>query len=195
MRAITICILVAMAVAFCATGAFAASSQTVSLNATVPVAAGGLTLTISKVTGGVFSADTGINFGTLVWDTTNQIFTAGSYYALDVAVTDNSGAFWTLTHTRNSLMKDTANNLDNNVNVTFAKETLSGSTTTETVLQKISYINSNNVAYTKTQLTGGWLRMYYGIGTGSSDATGVIPIGATQVAGAYSGSITLTLTP
>ena len=195
MRNIAICMMIAISVTFCATGAFAGTSQTISLNATVPTVSGGLNVVISKVTGNAWSSDTAINFGTLVWDTTNKIFTAPNYYAVDVKVNDNSGTVWTLTHTRASLKKDATNNLDNNVNVSFYKETLSGTTTTESLLQTLSYNNSNNVAYTKTQLGTGWLRMYYGIGTGSGDASGVLPIGATQSAGTYTGSVTITLTP
>jgi hypothetical protein len=72
------------------------------------------------------------------------------------------------------------------------------SSTVATQLQKVSYGNSNNVAYTKAQLSGGWLRIYYGVGTGDPadpDAPGVTPIGLDTAAGTYNGSITITLTP
>jgi len=192
MKNILIC-MVFVVVAFCATNAWAASSQTVTVNATVPTVTGGLTVSVSKVTGDVWTAASSISFGTLVWDTVNKIFLPASYYAVDVGVTDNSGTAWTVTHTRASLANGT-NNLNNKVNVSFNKQT---SSTVSTELQKVSFANSNNVAYTKAQLAGGWLRIYYGIGTGESgkDAPGVTPIGLDTPAGTYTGSITITLTP
>jgi len=39
----------------------------------------------------------------------------------------------------------------------------------------------------------GWLRIYYGIGTGSGDVTGVTPVTLAQPVDTYSGSVTLTL--
>ncbi len=192
MKNILIC-MVFVVVAFCATNAWAASSQTVTVNATVPTVTGGLTVSVSKVTGDVWTAASSISFGTLVWDTVNKIFLPASYYAVDVGVTDNSGTAWTVTHTRASLANGT-NNLNNKVNVSFNKQT---SSTVSTELQKVSFANSNNVAYTKAQLAGGWLRIYYGIGTGESgkDAPGVTVIGLDTPAGTYTGSITITLTP
>ncbi|HNW40153.1 MAG TPA: hypothetical protein PKI44_07015, partial [Candidatus Omnitrophota bacterium] len=146
-------------VAFCATSAWAASSQTVTVSATVPTKTGGLSVAISKVTGTVWTANqTAISFGTLIWDTTNKIFLPTSYYAVDIGVEDNSGTAWTVTHTRASLASGT-NNINNKVNVSFNKQT---SSTVSTELQKVSFGNSNSIAYTKAQLAGGWLRIYYG---------------------------------
>jgi hypothetical protein len=197
MKNILICMVAVIVVAFCATGAWAAASQTVNVNAVVPTVSGGLTVTVSKVIGTTLTTDTAINFGTLALDATTNIFKPadGRYYAVDVGVKDNSGTIWTITHTRNSFKKDATNNLDSNVNVSFVKQT---SASVGTVLQKVSFNNSNNVAYTKTQLSGGWLRLYYGIASGDPakpDATGVTPIGLDKPAGTYAGSVTITLTP
>ncbi|MFH0855980.1 MAG: hypothetical protein V1869_05710 [Candidatus Omnitrophota bacterium] len=190
MKKMLICMVLA-AVAFCATSAWASTSTTVTVNAVVPVKSGGLTVDINKVTGDVWTTASSINFGTLTWDNTNKIFTAASYYAVDIGVLDNTGTVWTVTHTRKSLASGT-NNLDSKVNVSFNKQVTK---TSSTVLKKVSFANSNSVAYTKTQLSGGWLRIYYGIGTGSGDATGVTPIGLDTLAGTYTGSVTITLTP
>jgi hypothetical protein len=180
-------------VAFCATASWAASSQTVTVNATVAVLTGGLSVSVSKVTGTVWTPATAISFGTLVWDSVNKIFLPNCYYAVDIGVTDNTGTAWTLTHTRASLANGSSN-INNKVNVSFNKQT---SSTTATELQKVSYANSNGIAYTKAQLSGGWLRIYYGVGTGEAgkDAPGVTPIGLDTLAGTYSGSVTITLTP
>jgi hypothetical protein len=180
-------------VAFCATTAWAASSQTINVSATVPSRAGGMTVSISKITGTVWTTATSIGFGTLVWDTVNKIFLPDSYFAVDISVEDNTTTAWTVTHTRASLASG-ANNINNKVNVSFNKQTDS---TTATELQKVSFANSNNIAYTKAQLAGGWLRIYYGVGTGEAgkDAAGVTPIGLDTPAGTYTGSVTITLTP
>jgi hypothetical protein len=194
MKKILVCMLTVITVALGTAGAWAATSQTVNINAAVPLLAGGLTVTVSKVTGTTWATATSISFGTLVWNTTNKIFLPDSYYAVDVGVTDNSGTVWTLTHTRTSIAGN-GSNLDNKINVSFNKQT---SSTASTELQKVSYANSQSIAYTKTQLSGGWLRIYYGIGTGDPtkpDAAGVTPIGIDTPAGTYSGTVTITLTP
>lgn len=189
--------MVFVVVAFSATSAWASSSQTVNVNAVIPAMAGGLTVTVSKVVGTTYTAASAINFGTLVWDTTNHIFLPPMYYAVDVGVTDNSGTAWTVTHTR-TFLANGAYNLNSKVNVSFSKETDPTGVVPGTQLSYVSYSDSNSKAFTKAQLAGGWLRIYYGIGTGSlttPDATGVTPIGLDSVAGSYSGTVTITLTP
>ncbi len=181
-------------VASCAGGVWAATSQTVNINASVPLLAGSLSVGVSKITGSTWTSATSISFGTLTWNTTNHIFLADSYFAVDIGVVDNSGTAWTITHTRTSLAGN-GSNLDNKVNVSFNKQTDS---THATELQKVSYGNSQSVAYTKAQLAGGWLRIYYGVGTGDPakpDAAGVTPIGIDTPAGTYNGTVTITLTP
>jgi len=188
--------LVSVMVLALAVPCFAGATKTISVTATIPTIASMLNVTVSKVRASddywEQSGDIPINFGTLTYDTTWGVFRAAYYYAVDVGVTDTSGTIWSLTHTRTNLQKDATNNLNNNVNVTFMKQLTSSSATQ---LSKVSYTNSNNVAYNKTQLSGGWLRIYYGIGTGSGDAPGVLPITADNVAGTYTGSVTITLSP
>ena len=192
MKNIFIC-MVFVVVVFYAINSWAAVSQTVTVNATIPTMTGGLSVTVSKVTGTVWTTASSISFGTLIWNKTNNIFLPTSYYAVDIGVTDNTGTAWTVTHTRASLANGT-NNLDNKVNVSFNKQT---SSTVGSELNKVSFNNSNNKGYTKAQLTGGWLRIYYGVGTGETgkDASGVTPIGLDTPAGTYTGSVTITLTP
>jgi hypothetical protein len=196
MKNVIICMVVVL-LAFCVTGAWAAQSQTVNVNAVVPTVSGGLTVTVSKVIGTTFTGATSISFGTLALDNVNNIFVPSDkrYYAVDVGVKDNSGTVWTLTHTRSSVKKDATNNLDSNINVSFMKQ---ADSTHGTKDKYLSFSNSNNVAYTKTQLGSGWLRIYYGLGNGNPedpDASGVTPIGLDKPAGTYAGSVTITLTP
>ena len=198
MKNILITCMIFVVVAFCATGAQAALFQTVNVNATVPAVTNAVTLSISKVVGTVWTKNqTAIAFGTLVLDPINHIFLPPMYYAVDVGVNDNSGNNWTVTHTRTSLAKGT-DNLNDKVNVAFSLETDPLGVTPGTELQKVSFGDSNNIAYTRNDLTGGWLRIYYGVGTGDPahpDAFGVTPIGMDTPSGTYAGSVTLTLTP
>ncbi len=189
-------------VAFCATNAWAAASKTVTVNATVPTQTGGLTVGISKVVGTTWTpGQTSVSFGSLVWHPENgtngkplNIFLPTMYYAVDIGVSDNSGTAWVVTHTRSSLAGQ-GTNIDNKVNVSFVKQT---SDTVGVELSKFSFGSSNSKAFTKATLAGGWLRIYYGIGTGDPakpDASGVTPIGLDTPAGTYTGSVTITLTP
>lgn len=183
-------------VAFCATNVWAAATQTVAVSATVPTVTGGLSVVVSKVIGTTFTPASSISFGTLTLDPVNNIYTTTdqSYYAIDIGVIDNTATVWTVAHTRASLVSG-ANNLDGKVNVSFVKQT---SSTVSSLLQKVSFTNSQSISYNKTALAGGWLRVYYGLGTGdpaNPDATGVTPIGLDTPAGTYTGSVTITLTP
>jgi hypothetical protein len=172
--------------------ALAADTKTVNLNATIP-SQSTLNVAISKVVGTVFTTATAVNFGTLTLDTVNSIYKTsdGSYYAVDCGVNSNATA-WTVTHTITSMANGSAN-LNGNINVTFMNQQTSS---TGVQLAKLSYTASNNRVTNKADITaGGWLRIYYGLGTGSGDATGVTPIPATALAGAYAGTVTLTLAP
>lgn len=180
---------------------FAAQTYPITVTAYIPTVAQALSVTMTRIDSLGTAApeddqwdpwpSTAVDFGTL--DSSYGYFGTPYYYAVDVGVTDNSGTVWTLTHTRTSMQRDATNNLNNNVNVTFMKQTSSASTTTQ--LSKVSYQNSNNVAYNKTTLAGAWLRIYYGIATGSGDATGVTVIPIDKPAGTYTGTATITLAP
>jgi len=189
-NACAVTFLVAMLVFFGSPG-FAADTKSVNITAAIPQQ-NGLTVTVSKVVGTTWTLATGVAFGSLVFDAKNNIFTTGgSYYAMDVGINSNA-ADWTVTHRVTSVTNGT-DTLDNNINVTFMKQT---SDTIGTQLDKVSYANSNNKAYTKTQLSGGWLRIYYGLATGDgTDAPNTTPIGSVKNYGNYQGTITITLTP
>lgn len=185
-----------MVLALASTG-FAGASKTIPVSAHVPTIGGGFNVNVSRIR----ASDDGweltdpnlpIDFQTLVYDTTNGVFGANYYYAVDIGVMDNSGTPWMLTHTRNSVALDAFNNLDDNINVTFMYETLTGPAIQ---LNKVSYANSQGMTYNKAGLAGGWLRAYYGIATGLGDAPGAVPIDATKPTGLYQGSVMITLTP
>ncbi len=203
MKKYMVTLIAAIAVFGIAGAAFAGATQTIAVTAAVPTVSGGMSLGLSKIDSkntASTSDDTwakvpltnGIAFGTLTQDTTYNIFRGRYYYALDIGVLDNTGTAWTITHTIASVKKDATNNLDDNINVTFDKQI---DDTTSTNLAKVSFKNSNAKAYTKAALSGGWLRIYYGLAAGQGDNTGVVPIGFDKTAGNYAGSVTITLTP
>lgn len=174
---------------------FAQTSETVEITAEIPTL-DGLNVAISRIDVDPATGEetwvpdqTAIDFGTLTYDETSHIFRAGRYYAVDVGVLSNSTT-WTITHTGGSIANASGATLDNNINVVFMQQ-LTNSTANE--LGKFSYANSNR-SYTKSQINPGWLRIYYGIATGSGDAAGVSPITVNNRAGTYTGTITITLT-
>jgi len=172
---------------------FASDMRVVDVKAYIPQQ-NGLSVSISRVDAATetWTPASAIDFETLVFDNVNKIFTAKCYYALDVGVT-STNPDWTVTHTATSVING-SESLDNNVNVVFVKQLTN---TTYSILTKLSYANSNNQAFTKTQLSGGWLRIYYGIATGEAgkDSPGTTPIPGTKTYGNYQGQVTFTLTP
>jgi len=195
-KLVSIMVVAAMGL-LCTAVSFAGDTKTVDVRAYVPTMSGGLTVTVSRqrALDGVVeesSATTPIDFGTLQFDSTYSIFRSAYLFFVDIGVNDNTGNTWTITHTANSVRKDATNNLDTNINVAFVKQLTS---TTDQPLQKVAYSASNNIAYNKNQLAGGWLRLYYGIASGQGDATNVKVIDGTKPAGQYAGTVVLTLAP
>jgi len=195
-----------------------AAEKSIAVAAKVPELSGIMEVTISAVDAkDATNADddvwtpgqNSISFGTLTRDVKNKIFTASNYYAVDVAVLDNTGKGWTLTHTVMPVglyRVSRSINLDESINVAFAKvmKPRGATKTTEVDLSKGNYLASNNVQFNRATLEGnkgGWLRIYYGIATGNKDGSGGLsvdpegsfPIAQYQHAGTYVGRVTLTL--
>lgn len=171
--------------------ALAGETKTIQVKATIP-AQNGLNVEISKVTGNTWTTATAVDFGTLALDPTYNIYKTadGSYYAVDVGVNSNAGT-WTVTHSAGSIDNGTAN-LNNKINVAFVNQTTNGGVT----LSNVSYLASHGKVINKANISeGGWLRIYYGLASGTGDAPGVVVIPASQTSGSYAGTITLTLAP
>ncbi len=168
-----------------------AADSTKTVSAAIPTVTP-LMVSISEVNAstGVWTTEkTTANFGNLTFNTTYNIFQASVYYAIDVGIDSNADNWW-ITHTHATITDGEGNDLDGNINVTFMKQT---GPSTATSLDAVSYGNSDK-SYTKAEMAGGWLRVYYGMGTGSGDNTGVTPITISKPVGTYSGSVTFTLT-
>ena len=208
---IVLILAVAMALAFQAMTL--AAEESVMVSANVPTLSGLMEISISSIDPGADpdspSDDTwtpqtdtsSIDFGTLTRDKDNKIFVGSNFFAVDVAVVDNTGRGWTLSHTTTPIAYQ-SEKLDDHINVAFSKVTpplIKGGSDTDTPKDAYVYSESNNVQYNKDDLdgaTGGWLRIYYGIATGGDgDAPNATPIPQYQLAGQYTGGVTITLTP
>ncbi|MFA5362144.1 MAG: hypothetical protein WC335_02710 [Candidatus Omnitrophota bacterium] len=189
-----VCAVVLLGV-FCAGWCQTNPSQTVDMTAQIQ-SENSISVSIQKVVGSVWTTASSVDFGALSFDPTNNIFTAGCYYSVDVGVNSNA-ANWTVTHTINkniALTTDATKTLNDNINVTFVKHSDS---LTPVTLGKYSLTKSNNKVYSKANIgasSGYWLRIYYGIATGTDDGDGAVPVTSEKPAGTYSGQIKVTLT-
>ncbi len=194
-KCVTILAILAITAAY---GLALAATHTINVTAEVP-SSNGMTVTISRVVGTVFTelgANDTMDFGLLNLDPVNHIFTAPHYFAVEVGI-DSNAASWSIAHTPSSIYNRTtgitSQNLDGNVNVTFINQT---SDTTEVALpDNEKSFGASTKTYTNANFPTGWLRIYYGIGTGLGDNAGVTPIPATKTAGSYQGSVQIVLTP
>ncbi|MDO8662460.1 MAG: hypothetical protein Q7K98_04475 [Candidatus Omnitrophota bacterium] len=137
---------------------------------------------------------TGMDFGTLTENPTDHNFRSTVFFFIDAPVVSNKTG-WTITHTATDFANSAGNNLNANTNVTFMKAVPGG----ETALTGNSYVSysaaKTRAAIAQAELTGGWLRIYYGIAQGSLDAPGVNVITTAMPTGSYVGTVTLTLSP
>lgn len=198
-------------------------SGPIPISATISSVGGGLDITISKVT--VTYADSSnctgrsenfvvqpslaMPFGTLWFDTINRVFRPGTslnngfYYAMDVGVIDNSGRTWQINVAPTTIAFG-ANNLDNNVNVVYAKVHKTATTDSVTPISTVTYAGSTFSIAKSSLVTAtetNWLRAMYGIASGltaarnecPADATGASPITLDKPTGTYAGSVRVTL--
>jgi len=136
---------------------------------------------------------TGMDFGTLTKDPVDNNFRSPIFFYVDAPVVSNKTG-WTITHTATDFANSAGNNLNLSTNVTFMKAITGGETAL--AVSKISYnAAKTRAAIAQSELTDGWLRIYYGLAQGSGDAPGVAVITTAQPTGSYVGTVTLTLSP
>jgi len=165
-------------------------SKTVNITATIP-SMNGLSVGISKIdadTGKWYPNQSSIDFGILHFDDTYKIFRADCYYAVDVGV-DTNAASWTIEHNAGTITDGKGHYLDDNINVTFMQQL---DDTNANELGRYKYSNSTR-SFVKSQISPGWLRIYYGVATGNPDDPAEV-ITMSKPAGTYTGTITITLT-
>lgn len=190
------------AVLFLVTACSANDIKTVNLTTTVP-STSVLSIGISKVVGTVFTpGQTSMDFGLLTYDPAFKIYRGPHYFAVDVGINSNALG-WNLAHSKTSFAKG-IDNLDTHVNVTFVKYNGITEVPITSPAGKVSYLNSTLTINKSTAgfAANDWLRVYYGIATGTTVATpgnpidnpSVTPVPVTQPFGAYAGVVTYTLT-
>ncbi|RKY31505.1 MAG: hypothetical protein DRP68_04895 [Candidatus Omnitrophota bacterium] len=149
-----------------------------------------LKVNVTRIENDNWQSDSEVNFGSLIYDPGFHILRSSCYYAIDVGIFSNDYD-WSVTHTVSSVTNG-IDILDENINVVFVKQ---NNDNNQEKLAELSFIKSNGISFDKASLEDGWLRIYYGIGAGSGDASGVKPITIAKSAGTYKGTITITLTP
>lgn len=161
---------------------FAGSTEVIDVSATVPTSNGQMAVTIreidakTKAWGGSASS---IDFGTLELDPANNVFRAPRYYAVDVSVNDNTGRHWQLAFGQSSLVNTSVRPGSNLAKMDF-------SVSARKVVKGLNGdVESSAGAMDRTSLFGGWLRLYCGLDNVPAD----------RLAGNYSGTLTITLTP
>ncbi len=176
------------------TGFAGIQSKSVVIKANIPYREG-LSVAISrvhKVNGEETSdPDTQISFN-LQYNQEYHIFLADAYYVLDVGPETNASN-WTLTYSAGNIVGPNGYILDDHINVVMVKQMPKNKWS---LLKKCAYGECRYVTFTKSDLLGGWLRIYYGIATGDKekDAPNVKVITTDVPAGIYSGTITVSLT-
>jgi hypothetical protein len=187
-----------------------AATTTFTVSATVPLATG-ISIAVSSVnaTTNVFTTlapgTTALSFDTMTLSPTLGIFLPDHYFALDFGVTGGAGAAdLTLTYTEGNNPNNPGtgtNGLGTKVTATFAKEVVSGSTTTETIVaptvtNKARLIDLSATHVPFSEFTGGFARVYLGVWTGAtgtpSDPTTGKPFSTVDIPGSYSGSLAIT---
>ena len=147
-----------------------------------------LRLVISRVNpDNSWSKEEEIDFGRLEFDEKYRIFRSRVYFVMDVGIACNSGD-WKLIYEATPLVSSNGGDLSNHINVTFCS--IEGGS--ERVIDRVAYSDSHK-EFSRTQLEGRWLRVYYGIATGLNDAPGVTPISLDQPAGRYQGAVVVSL--
>ncbi len=169
---------------------FAADSQVLTPKAVIPPASA-LSVKVSKISGDTWTSATSIDFSTLVFNAKYGIFTSICYYAVDVEIKSNA-ADWQVKHETTAIANGSAT-LDENINVTFMKQI---DAWRAVKLLKVNFAESNGRVFSKNTLSGGQLRIYYGLATGekSNDAPNAKPVDASKNFGNYKGTVKITLT-
>jgi hypothetical protein len=184
-----------------------AQNTTFAVSATVPTASG-VSIGVSNVNSSTntFTAEpsgtTALSLDPMTFNTTTNTYLPNHYFALDFGVSGGSGApDVTFTYNEGTNPNGTSNGLGYKTTATFAKETSTGSGTTETFLtghgpkKRLVDLSGEHVANTEIG-TGSFLRVYLGAWTGSTanpaDPANGQPFSNSDAAGQYTGSLVVT---
>lgn len=181
---------------------FAASTVNVTVRAVVPSSLDLTTSIRSAPPGGdpygPGSADaTSLDFGTLTFDTTNNIWVASKYFSVFL-IASTSGRAYTLQQTNNGVVSTGTNNLNSNLIMTpdyQSADQLGGSPqglmpAGDSLGSASLSLGTNRIIYNGVAGQTRIVRAYYGIATGAAgEPTGAQPVTTNQPAGTYTGTI------
>ena len=185
-----------------------AAPQTFTVKAQVPLSSSvGITVNSVNSTGtAIFTPVSGttLDFGTLTFNSTNQIYQPNHYFSIDVAPISGAGApDTTITYTEGTNPNGTTNGLGMKTTATFDKEVYVNSTTnTETLLsegkKRLIDLATPGLHVPYTEVSGGWLRVYVGVWVGSTaspaDPSNGQPFSNADQAGTYTGTLLISAT-
>ncbi len=185
-------------------GARAQAATAFTVSATVPLATG-ISIVVDSVnaTGTpVFTpvSGTSLSFDPMTFNTTNHIWLPSIYYVLNVSVSGGGGLpDTTVTYAEGTNPNGSSNGLGYKTTATFDQEL--GSAETLLSLGKKRLIDltgsTGHVPYTSLA-AGSYLRIYLGVWTGSTtapaDPTNGQPFSNADVAGTYTGTLTVSAT-
>jgi hypothetical protein len=144
-----------------------------------------------------------LSFSNMTYNAANGIYVPNLNYSLNFSVSGGSGTpDVTVTYNEGSNPNGVSNGLGYKATATFAKEVVgAGGATTESLLaahgpkKRLIDLNGEHVSY--TELTGGYLRIYVGVWTGTTtgpapDPSNGQPFSSADASGTYSGSFVVT---
>ncbi len=173
------------------------------VSATVPLATS-VGITVSKIpTGGgtatvMPAGTTDLSFNPLTYNTQNNIYIPGHYFALDFAAAGGAGRpDVTVKYTEGTNPNGATNGLGYKATATFVKKVGNNETVISSHGKKLLK-DLTNERITPAEITGGTPRVYLGVWTGSTDApadpVAGQPFSNADAAGAYSGTLVVTTT-
>jgi hypothetical protein len=187
--------------------AMAQTTDTLTVSATIPDASG-LQLTVtpvnasSGVAGTSSTTATTIPFGTLTFNTTNNIYEPTDYYTVAIGATGGAGTpTVNVTYTEGNNPNNpgtSTNGLGTKATATFLTVASNGAQTVSSLGKKRLIDLTGTAGAMGTPPSGSYEQVDVGIWTGSTtapaDPTNGQPFSNTDVAGTYTGTLTFTAT-
>jgi hypothetical protein len=182
--------------------AMAQTTQTLTVSASIPTPTS-LVLTVTpinastNVAGTPSTTATTIPFGTLVFNSSLNIYLPTNYFSVGLGTNGAGTPTVDVTYTEGSNPNGTSNGLGTKTMATFvtANTTTGAETVASIGKQILSNLTGNNGLLSSIP-TGSYEKVYVGICTGNptTDATNCKPFTTTDAGGTYTGTLTFTAT-
>ena len=175
-----------------------ANTETFLISASIPAATGG-SFAVSSVVGSSFTLhnSNSLTFGTLTYDSVNDIFGGSNYYAIDIGAVGGAGfPNITVSYLNTGSPQNATTTLGNHGIFSYSKITQNNGSEVETLIDGLSLNQADGLNISPSQFSNGHLRVNIGIATGSSssDEGDATPFRASLKSGNYTGTLTITAT-